>query len=580
LELELGGFYVVSSAAGPNWREQAERIDLSFREQGFGQPVRISTQDYICTVFGKLCGGAPNLIKHDTGDSPDFVAAVGTMIVGGQSGQSALAALGDDDAVASQQGTFAVLRGSRQRVRIHVDPLGLYKVYFASNGSIVSSSFLAITSGLSSATISSQGLYEYVFQGATYGGETILEEVSILDPRDRIDAGSKARVVKTKADLPALKRRSFDAEESLGSIEAHLRSRFRDLAKAFSFNVDTALSGGYDSRLVLALLRSLGVSPRVHVYGAADDIDVRVAKLIAEGEGFELQHVDKSAGPVREADWPEVVRKNFLSFDGLPTDGIFDNGMDLATRRQRVAGEAIALNGGGGEILRNFFYLRDKRFKLRDVVHAFYCQFDPRTGTDRFDHRAYLSALEDKLASCLPVGSRRMDRTAIEWLYPYFRCRFWMGRNSSVNNRLGYFTTPLVDFDVSAMAANVPIKHKMFGAFQRSLLCSIDPDLARYPSAYGFPLDRSMPLTNRLAERMNVYRPVVVRRYAFRIKRLMSDAKVNLQDKVISQIFQGSSRTNDLLVDEYIDRRHVSDGPQLRRALTAEYYLRHLGSVR
>src|ERR1700750_1216342 len=59
----------------------------------------------------------------------------------------------------------------------------------------------------------------------------------------------------------------------------------------------SALPGGCDSRLILALLRRHGISPRVYVYGPPGNKDVELARAIAEGEGFALEVVDKDRQP-------------------------------------------------------------------------------------------------------------------------------------------------------------------------------------------------------------------------------------------------------------------------------------------
>src|SRR3546814_14345720 len=101
--------------------------------------------------------------------------------------------------------------------------------------------------------------------------------------------------------------------------------------------IDSALSGGYDSRLLLALARDAKLVPRLHVYGRATDPDVVCAQAIARAEGFSLHHVDKSLVPPPDpARYADIVRANYPAFDGCPTDGIFDHVTDQDARRNRV----------------------------------------------------------------------------------------------------------------------------------------------------------------------------------------------------------------------------------------------------
>ena len=67
------------------------------------------------------------------------------------------------------------------------------------------------------------------------------------------------------------------------------------LSSLFPGDIGSALSGGYDSRHMTALLLSVGETPHLYVYGDSSSSDVRVAKNIALGERLELDHVDKGA---------------------------------------------------------------------------------------------------------------------------------------------------------------------------------------------------------------------------------------------------------------------------------------------
>src|SRR5439155_21077878 len=177
---------------------------------------------------------------------------------------------------------------------------------------------------------------------------------------------------------------------------------FAAVATSFGDRVTCALSGGYDSRLILALLRRHGISPRVYVYGPPGDRDVELARAIAEGEGFALEIVDKDKQlAFTPSEFGAVAYENFLASDGYTWSGIFTNGAERAQRASRVNGNAIALNGGGGEIWRNFFYLLDRTYTPREILWSFYSQFDPETCTAAFDQEDYFRQLEGKLEALI-----------------------------------------------------------------------------------------------------------------------------------------------------------------------------------
>ena len=113
---------------------------------------------------------------------------------------------------------------------------------------------------------------------------------------------------------------------------------------------------GYDSRHLVALLRAVGAKPYLYVYGPPDAADVKVAKVIAEGEGFTLHHEDKRLQVQVEPDrFREIVAEQFHLHDGQGLYGAFGNGSDLATRRLRTQTAQLHINGSCGEIYRNVF---------------------------------------------------------------------------------------------------------------------------------------------------------------------------------------------------------------------------------
>ncbi len=290
--------------------------------------------------------------------------------------------------------------------------------------------------------------------------------------------------------------------------------------RAYDGHIDTALSGGYDSRLIVALLFSQKCRPDIHVYGKDSDPDVIVAKRIAEGEGFPLKHIDKATGaklPVDQA--AESIARTFNAFDGAPADGIFDNGTDLATRRDRCRTGALMLNGGGGEVFRNFFYLPDRDFTVRDILWSFYSQFDPATATESFDEDAYHARLGEKIKRTIGTTNDRLTRPEVELVYPLFRCRYWMGRNNAVNSRFGSALTPFIDAALIRQTIRVPLKYKNVGRFEGRLITLASPALAAYPSDYGYAFDRAAADRGAPQGHDDLYAATdSVRRYTFRLR--------------------------------------------------------------
>jgi hypothetical protein len=478
------------------------------------------TEHWRLYVFPRIGVPARSVFEDGSGD---FCAVTGTAIYRGATGAAALPRLLADLKAGGIDrseifGQFAILASIGGTLTLQTDALGTFPVWYNLDRTAVSSSFLATVRATSPLNPDPQSIYEYVFQGATYGDRTLFREVQLHRCRKKVTFAADVQVDDCHPPLtPGIDRAPL--AEHLERNLANLRRYYAAPASAFGDNIDTALSGGYDSRLTLALLREAGVAPSLHVYGRDEDADVRIAKAIAAAEGFSLEHVDKSAAaPVDPDAFAETIARNPLMFHGHPPDGIFDNGPDIETRLDRCRGGRVALNGGGGEVFRNFFYLPNRSFHVRELLWSFYGAYDPDWCTGAFDERVYLANMARKIKGVLETESDRLSRAEIEAVYPLFRCRYWMGKNNSVNNRLGPALTPFIDANVVPDALKLPLRYKNSGLFEARMIREISPSLAKHMSDYGHGFDIDPPLARRLHDAMVYLRPPRLRRLSFRIK--------------------------------------------------------------
>ncbi len=542
----------------------------SFERQGFVHAVELENNHWsILSV--RRAQSTEGWIQLPNGR---FALLAGTLFYRDLCDRKALEQLQKDAATSDLDedelwGSFAALLVSRDDLHAFTDRCGTFHVFRDQAGEVLSTSFLALAGTLPARTIDETGLYDYLFQEAPHGGGTIFQEIALLSSEATLVCeGASARY----AERPIAQPESLAGEPLEDGAErclAILRKRMGLICTHYGERLDTALSGGFDSRLILALLREQGVSPSLHVYGGESSEDVRVAKRIAEGEGLALEVEDKNRRQLPpQGDYPALVERNFWAFDGYPNDGLFDNGSDLETRKARAAGDRLALNGGGGEIFRNFFYLPDRRYSARAVTWSFFSQYDPRVCTDRFNDAAYQASLAQRLADCVGVGPHSMlSRDQVEFLYPYFRCRYWMGRNNSVNNRFGFAATPFIEHAVVSSALRLPLGHKILGRLQARMIAKIDPALAAYPSAYGYPFDQAPPRSHRLTYLSSYYRPPWLRRYTKRLSRspqLPLPLQPPYREAVLSEIG---------VLDRYLKIQRIRDLGQLNRLLSAEYLL-------
>ena len=380
-----GGFFLITTGPGrPRSAELATLYEV-FAQQGFSSPYTIETPDYVFAGYPTI---ETRSLALDRSPGGDFVFVCGTCLA--EDGVGCAAAAHSVDCQTDQarrrlaiMGHYAAVWRRHGRTMIQVDHFGGYHLYYNSAAGIVSTSFLALCSVLPQLTLSQQSACEYVFNGVVSGNETLFGEVAVLPIGATIRVGRRALEIACPKGAAPRSRITATRAEAIDYSIALLDRYFGALRRGFGDRVGCALSGGFNSRLILAFCRRHGIRPRLYVYGRTEDTDVAIASEIAQQEGFELAAVDKNDRPeIAPGQFLDTAHRNFLAQDGYGWGGIFQNGAELDELARRVRGDTIALNGGGGEIFRNFFYLPDREYCVREILWSFYSRFDPQ-GVDR-----------------------------------------------------------------------------------------------------------------------------------------------------------------------------------------------------
>jgi len=528
--------------------------------------------------------GGPDLFVEEGGA---FAAAAGTLSYDGMTGSEALRKLlAEADPLhldwSRLAGQFALVLHRGGRTFVATDFFAAFQLYHDAERSLFSTSFLTAATVLPHVSFDPQGLYEYAVQAAVLGDDTVLAEIKRLGPNQVVELGEHGvRLHRVAKDLPSAPTAEPLAER-LATHASLLRRVVGEQALRFGDNIQCPLSGGLDSRLVFAVLRSLGCDPQAYVYGWPVSPDVQIAQAIGAAEGFPLEWIDKDA--VREITpeaFPEQVARNFEENDGLPNfGGLFDNGGNSYARDRRHRDGALTISGGAGEIYRDFFFLPDRRLRVADVADSFFARYDRRDMTAAFDGSRFLRRIRDKMLEALgrPGDTSALPRTLIEQLYPRFRGRSLFGRELSVEARYSPYTFPFLDQRVVAEAMTLPMPLKRAGVFEAQLLHAIDPVLAARPSAYGHHFAEPPSRKHRFDEWATRVRPVWLRKNSYAIQRRlkpMGDEHGGLH----SDEYMG--RVIDLAyphMRRWFNVDQVSDSGLKRRIALLEYFAAHLGS--
>jgi len=527
---------------------------------------------------------------HSVQQPGGVACSVGPLWYRGAFGNAALQRV-LEDAISSNDGALQVdetaLRGNfalyletaRGRWLLN-DSLGFVRIYRSADSRFHSTSWLAVRAYAAATEIDEAAAAEYVLLGASHSDRTPARGVTRLSLGHGIDLNARrdrARFPDGIVPAPGVRHASFD--DAILTIGTQLASAFREIAQAFPGRTSAALSGGFDSRLIVAALLAESERPRLFVYGPDASDDVRIARQIASAESIPLRCVDKTVlnAPLPEPEVADLAR-NALFFDGLPNDGVDDRGADRLTRLEQNADGFIALNGGGGEIFRNFFHLPDRRYRPIDIVRAFYRGFDAGVFRRADGLAMYEQRLARSIARCVGIPDdedspqRAMTRAQVELVYPFFRCHHWMGLNNSLSIRYGYFATPLVDLELVRQAVALPLEWKNAGAFESRLIADRHPGVARHDSSYGFRFSEGPGWKARRAEWTTGLRPVALRPTIAAARRWLQKDRVapDLVAKWRARL------PGEWRLDPVLDLSRLSSDGAFERALSVEIVAREL----
>jgi hypothetical protein len=552
-----------------------------FERHGFSGLVEKALPGWRLLHAPHIIGGPQSLLE----DGDDLVAVAGSLTYDGLMGRPALEALLRTVSLPEPDwsrlgGQFVALVRRGGRGFLLTDHFAMFQLFHDRDMSLFSTSLLSAVAVLPRVSFDPQGVFELAFNVAPIGDDTVFNELRTLGP-DRVvelvpDGVRVHAVARPLPDSPA----AMPIAERLDRHKARLAAAVRSYVRHFGDRVYCPLSGGLDSRLLLAALRAEGCRPQVYVYGRPGDGDVRIARSVGEAMGFDVDWLDKEARRLAPDEFPEQVERNFQQYDGLPSFGeLFENGMNAAARDSRHAGGALSASGACGEIYRNFFYLPDRPFSADAVGRTFFARYARGDLTAAFDEREFLRRIGDKIVGALGLaGAReRLPRPLVEQAYPRIRCRALSGREISLEGRYGAYLMPFLDRDVVAEAMTLPLALKNAGRFEAMLLDSIDPELARRPSAYGHDFAAPPGLGHRLGEWSTRARPVWLRQRSYAIRRRLGPM-ADEHGGLLGPDYLG--RVVDLdypSMRRFFRIENVRDSGLMRRIANLEYLAQRLG---
>jgi hypothetical protein len=464
-------------------------------------------------------------------------------------------------------------------------------------GTAVSSSSLLLAS-LDRFHLDPIACQEFLNTGIIFEDRTICQEVRKLGPASLYRFASGARTVSRRYwSVGQLAADSLQGEQTVEALWKSLQRAVKKVGIAFE-HIVCDLTGGYDSRSIVAAFLGAGVKFSTVVSGLPTAPDVLVSQQLAELFGLPHTH---------------LVPDPRLTFDhvcrALPfTDGEYDlveYARILHVHSALSQDYDISINGSFGEVARGYWWEllfpwvgARRKLDARKVARLRYAAslfdvalFPPRTRLDLVQHLADVMERTNEGLFQLP-NTLQMDNA-----YLTLRMQRWQGRIASSTNRLWPCLSPFMFRSVLEAMLQADSRLRQRSLLVRRMLERFQPKLGEAPLEHGYP---AMPVTWKNLHRFWPVPKHYARRALQKIASRMSRAKPaaalanNLPPRL--QLWQDPRvrellRPNEMRVARLLDmgalerflKRSEEPGflfdSQWTRMLTLEYTLRVLETL-
>jgi hypothetical protein len=394
------------------------------------------------------------------------------------------------------QGVFSLLIVDLRSRRVHVvtDRCGSLHVYyrrFPDGYAVCSSS--AVLALCADSRLDPIAVHEFVATGIVYEERSLWADVQKIGPATVLTFDGSGVDEQTYWTFSEVDAEKLNLEEAVEQTHHGLVEVLKALPDGDQPLISD-LTGGYDSRLLLAGLLDAGRPFRTTVSGSTSDHpDVVVAGRIASEFGLQHQHVMSERVPSAE-EFDAALRMTDGEYDA------FDYARILHTHRLLSAGNRMSLNGSFGELARGYWWellwpnLAQHRSLDAEMV-----------ARRRFAAVAYDASIFD-VAGQLNLRSHMAEvvshairpiagfpnTSQMDCVYFTLRMQRWQGRIGSSTNQLWPAFPPIGFAQVLDPILAARAKTRFRSLLVRRLFARFAPRLSRLPLEHGYP---PMPAT-------------------------------------------------------------------------------------
>lgn len=395
------------------------------------------------------------------------------------------------------QGFFALLIVDLRSRCVHVvtDRCGSLHMFYRqlSDGYAVCSSSAALAL-CGKSELDPVAVHEFLATGIIYEDRSLWADVKKIAPASVLTIDRHGAHSTQYWNFSMVRAESLDLNEAAEKIYTGLVDTLNALPTG-SQPLVSDLTGGYDSRLLLAGLLNADQPFKTTVSGSVNQPDVVVAGQIASQFQFQHQHVVSHSVPSTE-EFNSALSMTDGEYDA------YDYSRILHTHRLLSANHSMSLNGSFGELARGYWWellwpqlakhqpLDAELVATRRFAAASYNKsiFEQKTQFDLREHMTEVVGRSVKHISSFPNTSQ------MDCVYFTMRMQRWQGRIASATNQLWPAFSPTGFAQVLDPILEAKASTRFRSLLVRKVFAQFSPTLARIPLEHGYPAMPATPL--------------------------------------------------------------------------------------
>ncbi|MBD3338147.1 MAG: hypothetical protein GF353_03500, partial [Candidatus Lokiarchaeota archaeon] len=473
-------------------------VDDIFTRKEFSKPKYFNLGEYKLWLYKKQLIDEQNYYYDKNRNSGIF--SVGTLVYKSGSYSESLKKLFNDfnkSAIDYDEliGSYAVLFYSNNKPVFLIDPLNIQNIFYTKDQQLISNSFLALMC-CGNYDLNKIACLENLTSGCITGDDTMVHGIRRYHHLYYENDQTRIPFLKNKTNVkqPIFSSNGFHASVS-EQVEL-LRTHFSKLAGFIQeHGVDIGLSGGFDSRLLLALLNEIDAPVSVHTHWKKFITpEEKIAKLICQKKQLALKHYQITETADMSSNQLESnLEESCLFYDGHARVN-FDWLPNYRTKwyRQTLLGDfTLGMNGIAGEQYRNYDNTLYDRQNFREWLKFRHIGYNNIFALDKDGLNYLTDYLSGKISHLLGINPEQK----ISKLHTKrYHAEIWVpsgpGIRNNAENQISYFMSPFTERYLLQRSYQIVPYLGIDGKFEAAMINSLDRELAGIPSSYGIDFQR------------------------------------------------------------------------------------------